>query len=570
MAKGRRRAHRIGDKPGADERAAPPIRRPQPAGDPYAAYADRVWDFAPSPGAPVAAVSEAGLRSLVQEWRRGRATRTLGQVISDTYIAILSVLMIGAMAVNVLINSQATSAACDTAACLNGRMLVPWGMYFALGALALSLARIFGPVLASSAEGFWLLLAPVRRAPFLRGRLWAALGLGWVVAAVAMAAVAGVAGEPPAVIAAWSLAAGFTASGAVAWAALEQSHERSGRARVVQALFAAGAVGAFGLMVGVAGGWLTLAPPPWLGAAPWVFAGLGIAATVGAALAARRRLEEFHSLRLTSGGSLVSGLQGAMFGLDLGLMRDILVDRKAIERGHVQPTRGRGAGVAALVWRDAQRLLRFPQPLLGVAAAVLAPYACEAVGLSLMAPWLSALALMLALIPTLGALRVLSRTRGLARTFPFSTGQIRTALFVVPGILAFLWALLVAPAFAGVVGGVGRGLVQASSIAVACGAAGLLGAVRWQTAKGVDFGVPMMATAAGAMPPTLILNLLRGFDVVTLITVPILLGLDPIWSLALALVVALFLRSGFNTEELQEQAKEQKELLAAEKAKRVN
>ncbi|QIK71498.1 hypothetical protein G7070_03370 [Propioniciclava coleopterorum] len=94
--------------------------------------------------------------------------------------------------------------------------------------------------------------------------------------------------------------------------------------------------------------------------------------------------------------------------------------------------------------------------------------------------------------------------------------------------------------------------------------------MRWQTAKGVDFGVPMMATAAGAMPPTLILNLLRGFDVVTLITVPILLGLDPIWSLALALVVALFLRSGFNTEELQEQAKEQKELLAAEKAKRVN
>ena len=58
---------------------------------------------------------------------------------------------------------------------------------------------------------------------------------------------------------------------------------------------------------------------------------LGLVGTLAWGLAAARRLEEFHSLKLTSGGSLVSGLQGAMFGLDLGLMRDILVDRKALE-----------------------------------------------------------------------------------------------------------------------------------------------------------------------------------------------------------------------------------------------
>ena len=131
-------------------------------------------------------------------------------------------------------------------------------------------------------------------------------------------------------------------------------------------------------------------------------------------------------------------------------------------------------------------------------------------------------------------------------------------------------ALIVAPAFAGVVGGVGRGVAQASMAAVACGAAGLLGAVRWQTAKPVDFGVPMMATAAGALPPTLVLNLVRGFDVATLIVAPVLLNVDPIWSLALAVVVALFLRSGLNTDELTEQAKEQREQLDAERAKRGN
>lgn len=568
MAKGRRRAQRSGQEQPQPEPQQQPQARPEPAGDPYAAYAERSWEFAPRPGAPEGAVSEAGLKRLVEEWRRGRATRTIGQVLSDTYIAILSVVMIGAMAVNVVLGSQAKSAACDTAACLNGRMLVPWGMYFALAALGLSMARMFGPVLASSAEGFWLLLAPVRRAPFLRGRLWAAIGIGWAVSALAMFGVSAVAGEPLPVVAAWSAAAAFTTSGVVAWAALEQSHERTRPARVVQVLLASAAVVVFGLMVGVAGGWLTLVAPAWLAVVPWALAALGLVATIACALAARRRLEEFHSARLTSGGSLVSGLQGAMFGLDWGLIRDIMVDRQAIARGHVRPTPGRGTGVSALIWRDVQRLIRFPQPLLGVGAAVLAPYACEAIGLSLLAPWLSAIALMLALVPTLGALRVLSRTRGLARAFPFSTGSIRTALFVVPGVLAFLWALLVAPAFAGVVGGAGREPLQASMVAVACGAAGLLGAVRWQTAKGVDFGVPMMATAAGAMPPTLIFNMIRGFDVATLITVPVLLNLDPVWSLALALVVALFLRSGFNTDELQEQAKEQREQLEAERAKR--
>lgn len=563
MAKKRRR---LTERVEPTQASVPVVSRENP----YEAYEGRDWHFAPKPGEPVGTVSEFGLRALMVQWRRGRATRTLGQVLSDTYIAIFSALMIGAMAINVLLDSQTKSAACDTAACLHGRMLVPWGMYFALAMLVVAVARVFGPVLASGAEGFWLLLAPVRRAPFLRGRLWGALGIGWVSASILMAAIAGVAGEPPAVIVAWALAAGFTASGTVAWLAWEQSFERTRPARVVQTVLAAAAGCAVGLMVAIAGGWAGIFPPSWLGLAPWLFTGLGLALTTTMVVLARRRLEQFHSLRLTSGGSLVSGLQGAMFGLDMGLIRDILVDRQAIERGHVKPVRGRGLGVGALIWRDAQRLIRFPQPLVGFCAAILAPYACEAVGLSLMAPWLSALALMLAIIPMLGALRVLSRTRGLARTFPFSTGQIRTALFVVPGILALIWGLLAAPAFAGVVGGIGRGTGPAVMIAVACGAAGLLGAVRWQTAKGVDFGVPMMATSMGAMPPTLLLNLLRGFDIVTLITVPILLNLDPVWALGLALVVALFLRSGLNTDELQMQAKEQRELLATEKAKRGN
>ena len=58
--------------------------------------------------------------------------------------------------------------------------------------------------------------------------------------------------------------------------------------------------------------------------------------------------------------------------------------------------------------------------------------------------------------------------------------------------------------------------------------------------------------------------------VATLIVVPVLLNQDPIWSLGLALVVALFLRSGLNTDELTEQAKEQREQLDTERSKRPN
>ena len=109
----------------------------------------------------------------------------------------------------------------------------------------------------------------------------------------------------------------------------------------------------------------------------------------------------------------------------------------------------------------------------------------------------------------------------------------------------------------------------AVTVALACGVAGLAAAIRWQTAKPVNFAVPMMATGAGAVPPTLVFNLLRGFDVAALVSAPVLLNADPIWSLAIGVVVLVILRTGFNLEEMSEQAKEQQKLLDAEKAARA-
>lgn len=74
----------------------------------------------------------------------------------------------------------------------------------------------------------------------------------------------------------------------------------------------------------------------------------GVAAIVCSVIA-RRNLHNVRRTRLVSGGDLLSGMQGAMFALD-GLMRDIVVNRRWLAKGHVHPSwtpvRTRGADLA--------------------------------------------------------------------------------------------------------------------------------------------------------------------------------------------------------------------------------
>lgn len=554
---------------GAPASAPAPIPAEDPTPDALAAAADRAWNFTFLPDTPPEVVDEPALHALMKQWRHGRATRSIGQAFSDAYFTLFAVVLFGAMAVNAIVGTQARAVVCDTTACLTGRTLIPWALHFALCALALSVARLFGPVLASAAEGFWLMEAPLSRARMLRGRLWGVLATSFAVSAALAAVIAALSGVDAGGIVVWGLATGLSASGLMAWAAAGQAGERTRALRVVQSACGALAVAALAAMLAITAGWWTTTVLGSLALLPWGFAGVGLAATIGFGIVAHRRLERIRRARLTSGGALVSGMQGAMFALDLGLARDILVEREAVDRGHVRPVRGRGVGVRALVWRDAQRLLRSPKPLVGVVAAAFVPYATDAVGLGVVTPLVGALALMTALIPTLGTLRVLSRTGGLARAMPFSTATIRTATTVVPAVLAALWSLAVVAAMSGLTGGIPRTASDAALVALATALAGLLGAVRWQTSKPVDFAVPMVATEMGALPTTLVFNLLRGFDVVALTLAPILLGASPLIALAIGAVVALLTRSGFDLSSMAEEAKEQQRIADAEKARAV-
>jgi hypothetical protein len=490
---------------------------------------------------------------------------------SDAYVVVFGAAMIGAMVVNVILKAQRTIAQCTSVSCLSARAVLPWAAFAATVAMALAASRLFGPVLASAAEGFWLLDAPISRTKLLRSRLVGAVLAAFLGGAVVGALISALTGSGLIEVLVWAGATALSAAASVAFAAAQQGVERHVLTRVAAYVFGLLGLGALLSVVGVAAGWFNLSLSDNVGIE------LGVIMMVASALVllvsavlAARRLSQIRRARLLSGGALVSGISGAFFALDIGLARDIVVERRAIERGHVHPKRGKGLGLEALIWREWQRLWRFPQPLLVLAGTIVVPYAADALGMSTLTPVFAALALFGAMIPLLGGLRVLTRTGGLARCLPFSLARIKLASIAVPAILAGAWAALTSAAYLGFGdGAVDRTVPEAALMATAAAAGGLLAAVRWTQAKGVDFGAPMVASQAGAFPPGLVTNLFRGFDVCLLTTAPMLLGFSPFWSLAIAGIAAMILLNSMDAETLRARQAEQQKQLEAQKKQRA-
>ena len=531
-------------------------------------------DFAyeqPSEPKPLTPASPGELKRLMKDWRAGRATRNVLQAMGDAYVAVFAAVMIGAMVVNVILKAQRTVAQCTSATCLSARAILPWAAFAATIAVALAVSRLFGPVLASAAEGFWLLDAPISRSKLLRSRLVGAIAAAFLAGAVIGGLISALTGSGQTEVLVWAGATALSAASSVAFAAAQQGLERHRLTHLATYVFGVLAVGALFSVVGVAAGWFSLGLSDDVGIELGLImiAGSTLVLLISVVLAALR-LGQIRRTRLLSGGALVSGISGAFFALDIGLARDIVVERRAIERGHVHPKRGKGLGLEALIWREWQRLWRFPQPILVLAATVVVPYAADALGMSVLTPVFAALALFGAIIPLLNGLRVLTRTGGLARCLPFSLARIKLASIAVPAILAGVWAVVTTPAYLGFGdGAVDRPVPQAALTAVATAAAGLLGAVRWTQAKGVDFGAPMVASQAGAFPPGLVTNLFRGFDVCIITTAPLLLGLSPWWSLGIAGIAAAILLNSMDAETLRARQAEQQKQLAEQRKQRT-
>ena len=531
---------------------------------------DFAYHQTPEPQALTPA-SPRELKRLIKDWRAGRATRNVLQAMSDAYVAVFAAVMLGAMVVNVILKAQRTIAQCTSESCLSARTILPWAAFAATVAISLAASRLFGPVLASAAEGFWLLEAPISRAQLLRSRLVGGVLAAFLGGAVVGGLVSALTGSGTTEVMVWAAATAFSAAASVAFAAAQQGADRHVLTRVATYVFGLLGIGALFSVVGVAAGWFSLGLSNNLGIELGVIMIAASALVLAASgVLAALRLGQIRRARLLSGGALVSGISGAFFALDIGLARDIVVERRAMERGHVRPKRGKGLGLEAIIWREWQRLWRFPQPLLVLAGTIVVPYACDALGMSTLTPVVAALALFGAMIPLLGGLRVLTRTGGLARCLPFSLARIKLASIAVPAILAGIWSVATTAAYLGFGdGAVQRTVPDASFIAIATGAAGLLAAVRWTQAKGVDFGAPMVASQAGAFPPGLVTNLFRGFDVCLLTTAPLLLGLSPVWSLLIAAIAAMILLNSMDAEALRARQAEQQKQLAADRKQRA-
>lgn len=513
-------------------------------------------------------VNAAELRALMRAWRQGRATQTVRDVISDGYVGLFMALVLVVPVVNVLLELQKGSAGCTSDGCLTARGVAPWLALSLVSLAALGVARLFGPVTSSAPEAFWLVGTPVHRGDLLRGRLWGVMAAISVPAAVVVGLVTGLAGSGWLTAGWWALAAGLTASGLISLAAAEQGAGRSSTVRGLRMLAGACTGTVLLIVIGVAAGWFALPVGAASARAAQLVSAVGLLASIAASVIARRRLDRLHRKDLVSGGELAQAMQGAFFGLDFGLMHDLVEERRWAAIGHVKVARGRGSGPTTLAWRDLQRLARNPRPLIGLAMSALVPYAVLALGGGRLVAPVSATVTMITLVPFLTGLRVLSRSRGLARGLPFTETKMRDALVQVPLALIVLWVAMILPALL-----MAQPITSSREIATAVfaasgiGFAALLGAIRWVSSQPPNFQVPMLATGAGAIPPSLVANLVRGIDMTLLITLPLLLGWPSWLSLLIAAAVWGVLRMGrFDLEDMQARSKQAQDDLGRAKA----
>ncbi len=460
------------------------------------------------------------LRRQVREWRRGRADTTLMEVLSDAYIALFATCMLSAMAISAIHQTRLSiSASCTTTECSDARFSSAWVCITAMLAVILAAGRAVGPVQVSPAEGSWLLTTPVDRSAVLRPRLWLVASVTALCAAVVGSIASTLAGFDPPAIGLVAAAATASGIGATMFAALSQSHAGWATRVLTWVLGIAAWVGLLLIAASVipaapTSGPLTATSGIAIAGAIWIGA-------IALLVASTRNLARIHRNRLVPGGALLASLSGALAGLDLTMMYDILVAQKWLTRATVKPVRGGPKGPWALVWRDVVRLRRSAPSLLILTGAAVVPYLVQAVDLGTLVVLAGALTLFVTGVPLCSALRTTSRNPGLVRCFPMSPVTVRSACLVVPAALTLIWSAVTLPA---VQGATSATWPASACIAIAMAVSGLAAMARWLLAPPPNYAQPLVSSPGGGIPPGLALSLLRGFDVLALTTAPILIS----------------------------------------------
>lgn len=461
------------------------------------------------------------LRSQIRVWRRGRVDTSLMEAISDAYVAIFSALVLGAMAVSVIVNLRVvTSGACSSVSCLDARDALGWLFGLAAVTVVLAGARLLGPMLVSPAVGTWLLTAPLDRTALVRGRLVVSSVVAALVGAVLAAIGATLSDYPPEVVA-WLT--GLVAVVCVLLIGVATVSQARGQLPVRVLVWLLGVALWVGLVLVARD---TVPAGLHVPDVDLLRSAIGVAGVLALVLLvlAYRSLRLIRRERLVSGGALLPGLSGALASLDLTLFYDILVSRHWRSKSTVRVVRGRGSGASALVWREVVRLRRNPQVLVGLAGALVLPYLATALGLGHVMVVVVTLTGFGAGVGLFTSLRVLSRTASLLRCFPLPAPAVKAACLGVPGAVLVIWSLGAAPAVHDAIGGPwGPSVI----VALACGVTVATAAVRWMTSHPPDYQLPLITSPMGAVPTSLYFSVLRGFDVLLLGTVPLLIAPTP-------------------------------------------
>jgi hypothetical protein len=467
-----------------------------------------------------AQVGARALRRQMRSWRRERADTTLYEQLSDAYVWVFTIVLIGAMSISALVQTRISIASgCTATTCDDARISLVWAAAAGVLAVALAAAQAIGPVMVTPATGAWLLTTPIDRGPLLRSRLFVASIVTALTCGATVAIIGLLGGIPYASIAILAVAVGVAGAGVTAAAASWQSHGGRATRRVAIALAAVTA----GWMLLIALGDEPSTTADWItGPSGWILLAGAAVVAIMLLVRATTTLSRLLRAQLVPGGSLLSSLSGALAGLDFTLAYDVLVARRWLSAATVHPVRGGPGGAWALVWRDVIRLRRSWGALSALVAALVVPYVVVRLGLDDVIVLASGLAAFLTGIWLCSALRTTGRNPGLVRCFPMSLQAVRSATLVVPGVVLFVWSIAAAPAFVQSLDE--SSPAQAVLVAVATGAAALGAIARWLLAGPPDYSQPLVSSPAGAIPTGLIISTLRGFDVLALAAVPLLVA----------------------------------------------
>ncbi|MEV4261747.1 DUF6297 family protein [Kribbella sp. NPDC049584] len=488
------------------------------------------------------------LRQWMRTTRRRHADRSFWQIFEDVYLVLFTLAMLGATAGNVVRHLNSNAARCTSYTCGQLSEWMPWIMVPLLLAITVRMLLAVGPVSASRASGFWLLATPVNRAALLRPAyrlVTATVAVAGLVAAAIIWALIG--SSFGVVLEAAVLISALLVCAAIATVWAQQSTRRSRwTLRVADLLLIAAVVPAAILAFRPQPkpiAYETLAIYIYAEAPDNGFLGFGriadssffapgglhllvicavvVVLCVGLTALTSRTLDKLGRSSVIAGGELLAGLAGAASSLDISMLGDVIAGRHWRLKGRVRSRRGMGSRGGAIVQREFWRILRWPRRLVIAGALLVVPYAVAGAGFDVLVPIAAAFAGFIAVRPMLDGLRTVCRSTGLVRAMGMDLRELRVVMAVVPGLFAVLWAGLAFPAIGSL----------SATFAVAGGV--ISGAVRQASARPPTYAGPLVASPMGAIPPGLFSQPARGFDLLLLCLVPVLLNLPPLWVVAI-------------------------------------